>query len=81
MDNYTVYRALDQRKYLMIFFFSPKPYVVTPHLKGLIEAVQMRRHKICFYAELTKIIPKYHQILPLIYSSAVYPEPSEQHLY
>ena len=32
----------------------------------------MRGHNICFYAELTKIIPNYHLILPLIYSSAVY---------
>ena len=29
----------------------------------------MRGHNICFYAELTKIIPNYHQILPLIKSS------------
>ena len=38
-------------------YFSLKPYVVTPHLKGLIETVQMRGNKICFYAELTKITP------------------------
>ena len=46
-------------------YFSSKPYVVTPHLNRLIETVQMRGHNICFYAELTKIIPNYHQILPL----------------
>ena len=47
-------------------YFSPKPYVVTPHLNRLDKTVQMRGHNICFYAELTKIIPNYHQILPLI---------------
>ena len=47
-------------------YFSSKPYVVTPHLNRLDETVQMRGHNICFYAELTKIIPNYHQILPLI---------------
>ena len=51
---------------MIIFsYFSSKPYVVTPHLNGLDETVQMRGHNICFYAELTKIIPSYHQILPL----------------
>ena len=47
-------------------YFSLKPYVVTPHLNRLDETVQMRGHTICFYAEFTKIIPNYHQILPLI---------------
>ena len=41
-------------------YFSSKPYVVTPHLNRLVETVQMRGHNICFYAELTKIIPNYH---------------------
>ena len=52
----------------MIFFlyFSSKPYVVTPHLNRLIEMVQMRGKNISFYGELTKIIPSYLQILPLI---------------
>ena len=45
---------------------------MTPHLNRLVETVQMRGHSICFYAELTKIIPNYHQMLPLIYSSADY---------
>ena len=61
---------LDKREYLMIifllcFYFSSKPYVVTPHLNRLAETVQMRGHNICFYAKLTKIIPNYHQIPPL----------------
>ena len=47
-------------------YFSLKPYVVTPHLNRLDETVQMRGHNICFYGECTKIIPYYHQILPLI---------------
>ena len=52
---------------MIIFsYFSLKPYVVTPHLNRLVETVQMRGHNICFYAELTKTIPKDHQILPLI---------------
>ena len=40
-------------------YFLSKPYDVT----------QLRGHNFCFYAELTKIIPNYHLILPLIYSS------------
>ena len=47
-------------------YFSLKPYVATPHLNRLIKTVQMRGHNICFYAELTKIIPNYPQILPVI---------------
>ena len=55
----------------MIIFsnFSSKPYVVTPHLNHPTEVVQMRGHNIRFYAELIKIIPNYHHILPLIESS------------
>ena len=47
---------------------SLTPYDVTPHLNHL-QTVQMRSHNICFYAALTKIIPNYHKILPLIYNS------------
>ena len=47
-------------------YFSLKPYVVTRHLNRLNETVQMRGHNLRFYAELTNIIPSYHQILPLI---------------
>ena len=47
-------------------YFSLKPYVVTPHLNHLDKMVQMRDHNICYYANITKIIPNYHQILPLI---------------
>ena len=55
---------------IYIFFYSSlKPYVVTPHLNRLIKTVQMRCHNICFYAELSKLIPNYQQILSLIYSS------------
>ena len=35
---------------------------MTPYLNHLIETVQLRGHNIHFYAELTKIIPNYHQI-------------------
>ena len=64
-------RAVDKRKYLKIIsanfsYFSFKPYVVTPHLNRLIETVQMRGHNLCFYVELTKIVPNYQQILCLI---------------
>ena len=45
---------------------------MTPHLNRLVEIVQMWDHNICFYAELTKNIPSYHQILPLIWSSVRY---------
>ena len=47
-------------------YFSLKPYDVTSHLNRLVETVQMWGHNIGFYAELTKIIPNYLQILPLI---------------
>ena len=61
-------------------YFSLKPYVVTPHLNhqcshkhnvvtphlNLLETDPMRGHNICLYAELTKIISNYHQILTLI---------------
>ena len=49
-------------------YFSLKPYVVTPHLNHF-KTVQMKGHNIRFYAELTKIVSNYHQILFLIYSS------------
>ena len=55
---YKTARALDKWVYLKIIFLS-KLYVVTPHLNRLVETVQMRGHKICFYEELTKIITKY----------------------
>ena len=45
-------------------YFSSEPYVVTPHLNGLDETVQMRGHNIYFYEELTKIIPNYHKNTP-----------------
>ena len=51
----------------MIFsYFSSIPYVVTPHLDHFTKTVQMRGSNIRLYAELTKIIPNYHQIFPLI---------------
>ena len=37
---------------------------MTRHLSYLNEMVQMRGHNICFFAELTKIIPKYQYSLP-----------------
>ena len=46
---------------------------MAPHLNGLVKTVLMRGHNICFYAKLTNMIPKYHQILPLIYSSDIFP--------
>ena len=51
---------------VIFFYFSSKPYNVTPHLNRLVETVQMRGNNICFYVVLTKIIPNYHQILPHI---------------
>ena len=52
---------------MIIFLISHRNHiVVTPHLNHLVEMVQIRGHNICFFAELTKIIPYYHQILPLI---------------
>ena len=50
-------------------YFSFKLYVVTHQLNNLIETVQTRGLNICLNAELTKFIPNYHQILPLIYIS------------
>ena len=49
-----------------ISYLTLKLYVVTPYLNRLFETVQMSGYNICFYAEFTKIIPYYHQILPLI---------------
>ena len=61
----------------IILYISLNSYVVTPHLYSLEEIVRMRGqdsshegHNICFYPELTKIIPNYHQILPPICSFA-----------
>ena len=51
---------------LIFSYFASKPYVVTPHRNRLVKTVQMRGHNIWFYAELTKIIPNYYQILSLI---------------
>ena len=51
------------------FYFSLKPYVVTPQLNRLVETVQMRGQNICFYVEFTKIIPYYRQTFSLISSS------------
>ena len=53
-------------------YFSLKPYVVTPHLNCLVKTIQMRDHSICFNAEVTKIIPNFHQILPLNNSSGYF---------
>ena len=44
---------------------------MTPHLNRLVETVQMRGHNIWFRAELTKIIPNYRLIFPLIKKSAL----------
>ena len=44
-------------------------FTVTPHLNRRVETVQIRGHNIWFYAELTKIIPNYHQKHPLVKSS------------
>ena len=56
---------------MIILLFFVETICCDPHLNCLDETVQMRGHNIWFYAELTKIIPKYHQILPLISSSGV----------
>ena len=68
--NFHDYRGLDKRGYLMIiegYFLLCliKPYDGTSHLNRLNEMVQMRGTT-WFYAKLTKIIPNYHQIPPLI---------------
>ena len=61
-------RALDKREYLMIIFLIFHPnHMLSP----LICTVSLRWRRwggcnICLYAELTKIIPNYHQILPLM---------------
>ena len=41
-----------------------------PSSDTLVRTVQMRDHNISLQKEITKIIPNYHPILPLIYSSA-----------
>ena len=58
--------ALDKREYMYLkIIFLISHVVMTPHMNCL-ETVQMRGHNVGFYAELTKIIPNYYQILPLI---------------
>ena len=52
-------------------YISFKPYVVTLHLNRLNETVQMRVHNIGFYAELRRIMPNYHHILPHILNSLI----------
>ena len=42
---------------------------MTAHLKHLVEMVEIRGHNIGFCAELTKVIPNYNQIFPLIQNS------------
>ena len=61
-------RALDKMGVFVdnFSYFSSNPYVVTPNLNRLDETAQMKGHHICYYAEITKITPNYHQILPLI---------------
>ena len=51
---------------MKIFLISHPNHVVTPNLNRLDETVQMRGHNIWFNADVTKIIPNYHQVLPLI---------------
>ena len=41
----------------MIFFFSTKTYVVTPHQNCLGEMVLMRGHNVCFYGKIRKNYP------------------------
>ena len=65
--------ALD-KEYLMIMrdnfsYFSLKLYVVTPYLNRLDEMVQMKGHKIRFYADLTKIISLIIIIYSLLFSA------------
>ena len=48
-----------------LFLFLIETICCDPHLNRLDEIIQMRGHNICFYAELTKLIPNYHQILHL----------------
>ena len=47
-------------------YFCTKTYVMIPHLNRLDKTVQMKGHNICFYAEMTKIIPV---IIEYMYSS------------
>ena len=74
-NSTTCIRALGKRDFLMIIFLiSHRNHIMwSPHLNHLDETVQMRGHNVCFYAELTKIIPNYHQIRHLISSFDVFP--------
>ena len=58
---------------MIIFLISHRNHnVVTPHLNRLVETNQMRGHNICFFAELTNLVPNYHQVLPLFKSSELF---------
>ena len=70
--KYHQVRALDKREYLMIierkfFLFLTETicYDPSPEPSGP-DSSDEGKNNIYFYAELTKIIPNYHQILPLI---------------
>ena len=45
-------------------YFSVKPYVVIPHPNRLVGSYEGSQHM--FLTKLTKIIPNYHQVLPLM---------------
>ena len=53
------------------FYFSMKPYVVTPHLNRLGETVHMMGRNIRFKGAIWKIIPKFFLLPLLIWSTEV----------
>ena len=51
---------------MIIFLFSHQNHMLYPSSEPSHQDGSGEGHNICFYAELTKIIPNYHQILLLI---------------
>ena len=62
-----LHRALDKREYLMIIFlFLIKTICCDPSSEPSPQDGSDEGNNMCFFAELTKFIPNYHQILTSI---------------
>ena len=65
MKHQALFSLIDKSKKKIVLFLIETIYCY-PHLNRGVKTVQMSGYITCFYAELTKIIPNYHQILPLV---------------
>ena len=60
------HKPLDKREFLIITFLFLIETICCDTSSKLSRRDDSGEGSPCFYAELTKIIPNYHQILPLI---------------